>query len=236
MKKSLVCLSVLTSLLGASAVAHAEEASPLTANLTLATKYKYRGQDQSDATKTLRPALQGGFDYTKNGFYIGNWNSSIGFASGLEVDVYGGYKGAITKELGYDVGVLQYIYSGAKLANTTEIYGALTYSFVTAKLSYTASKRYFGIEEGRGTLYGDLSANYEIVKGVTLNAHVGGTRLPGDAKALSGYSNYIDYKLGATYDLGSGFSLAGAFVGANKKDNWGDVNKGRFIASITKAM
>ena len=102
--KSIVCVSVLAAL-SASAV-HAEEAaSPLTANVALTTKYKYRGQDQG-SVQAFAPAIQGGFDFSKNGFYLGNWNSSIGFGGGTEVDLYGGYKGAITKDLGYDVGML----------------------------------------------------------------------------------------------------------------------------------
>jgi uncharacterized protein (TIGR02001 family) len=241
MKKSLICLSVLASFVGA---VHAEDAPAVTSNLTLTTKYKYRGQDQSsNADKNITPALQGGFDYAKNGFYVGNWNSSIGWLGGsdLEVDVYGGYKGEITKDFAFDVGALRYQYPQGAIANTTELYGALTWSIVTAKLSYTASKRYFGFDEGRGTLYADLSANYEIVKGVTLNGHLGATRFSDDAHDAAaaagvGLANYIDYKLGATYDIGSGFSAAAAFVGGNKKDTWGDLNKGRLIVSITKAM
>ena len=240
MKKSLACLSVLASFVGA---VHAEDAPALTSNVTLTTKYKYRGQDQSNSDKTVAPALQGGFDYTKNGFYVGNWNSSVGFDNGtnLEMDLYGGYKGEITKDFGFDVGALRYQYPQGSVFNTTELYGALSWKFVTAKLSYTVSKRYFGADEARGTLYADLSANYEVVKGVTLNAHLGATRFANDAQdaaaaASNNLANYVDYKLGATYDLGSGFSAAAAYVGANKKDAWGDVNKGRLIVSITKAM
>lgn len=240
MKKSLVCLSVLASVVGA---VHAEEAPAVTSNLTLTTKYKYRGQDQSNSDKTVAPALQGGFDYSKNGFYVGNWNSSIGFVSGtdLEMDFYGGYKGQITPDFGFDVGALRYQYPQGAVFNTTELYGAVSWSIVTAKLSYTVSKRYFGIEEARGTLYADLSANYELVKGVTLNAHLGATRFSDDAHdavAAAGgtLANYVDYKVGATYDIGSGFSAAAAYAGGNKKDAWGDVNKGRLIVSVTKAM
>ena len=236
MNKSLVCLAVLASLLGAAA--HAEDAPAVTSNLTVATKYKYRGQDQSRTDKDIVPAIQGGFDYANSGFYIGNWNSSIGFVSGsdIEMDLYGGYKGQITSDLGFDVGVLRYQYPQFAAGNTTELYGALSWSFLTAKLSYTASDRYFGFEEARGTLYGDLSANYEIVKGVTLNAHVGATRFTDDTKDITGLPNFFDYKVGATYDLGSGFSAAAAYVGATKKDAWGDANKGRLIVSVTKAM
>ena len=58
-------------------------------------------------TNFFSPALQGGFDWSQNGFYLGNWNSNIGFTNaGIEMDFYGGYKGEIAKDLGYDVGIL----------------------------------------------------------------------------------------------------------------------------------
>ena len=69
----------------------------LTANVSLTTNYKFRGQDQDTSkVKAVKPALQGGFDYTfgETGFYVGNWNSSVNWLSGnsLESDIYGGYK------------------------------------------------------------------------------------------------------------------------------------------------
>lgn len=232
MKKSVLAFTALALFAGAAA---ADDG--LSANLTLATKYKYRGQDQSDPQKDVVPAIQGGFDYTMGGIYLGNWNSSIGFANGTEMDFYGGYKGEASG-IGYDVGLLTYYYpgTGSSPLNTTEIYGALSYSIVTLKYSHTVSNKYFGIVEGQGTGYLDLSANYEVSKGLTLNAHIGLTRLPGDAKNLTGLVNYTDYKLGATYDLGKGLSVSGAYVGATKKDVWGDINKGRVIVALTKAM
>ncbi len=43
-----------------------------------------------------------------------------------------------------------------------------------------------------------------------------------------------------TYDLskvaGPGVSISGAVVGANKKDFYGDINKVRFIATLTKTL
>ena len=44
------------------------------------------------------------------------------------------------------------------------------------------------------------------------------------------------YEIGVTYDLGSGFSAAGALVGATKKDFYGDINKARVILTISKTM
>jgi uncharacterized protein (TIGR02001 family) len=244
--KKIVILSALASLFAVSV--HAEDAAPAVAtNFSLTSNYKYRGQDQGNN----KPAVQGGFDYANSGFYVGNWNSSIGFTnSGIEMDFYGGYKGEITKDLGFDVGVLQYYYSQKDKVtdyNTTELYGALSYGPVSLKYSTTVSKDYFGFGEfygqqtglpapkGRNTGYLDLSGNFEIAKGLTLNAHMGFTRLSSELKDV-GYENYADYKFGATMDLGSGFSGGAAIVGATKKDFYGDVNKARAILTITKSM
>jgi uncharacterized protein (TIGR02001 family) len=99
-------LVVLAGALAAlfSAVAQADDG--LSANVSLVSKYKFRGQDQSDVTKDAVPALQGGFDYALGGFYVGNWNSAVGFGHGTEMDLYAGYKGKVSV-LDYDVGVLQ---------------------------------------------------------------------------------------------------------------------------------
>jgi len=236
MKKSILAFAALAVFAGAAS------ADGLSANVSVVSKYKYRGQDQSDALKAAVPAIQGGFDYTMGGLYIGNWNSSIGFGGGTEMDFYGGYKGEAAG-MGYDVGLLTYYYPGtdADVFNTTEIYGALSYGIATLKYSHVVSKDYFGYGDalggvkGRGTGYLDLTANYEIAKGVTLNGHVGYTSLSGDLKD-GGLKNYIDYKLGATYDFGGGLTLSGAYVGANKKDVWGDINKGRLVVALSKAM
>jgi uncharacterized protein (TIGR02001 family) len=175
------------------------------------------------------------------------------------MDFYGGYKGEIVKDVGYDVGILQYYYPQKNKTidfNVTELYGALSYDWLSFKTSWTVSKDYFGIGEsfqqsvpltsrpkGRNTLYFDLSGNYPIVDKLTLNAHVGYTRYASDLKNVKdatgkgiGVPNFTDYKLGVTYDLGSGFSAAGALVGATKKDFYGDVNKARVIFTISKTM
>lgn len=248
MTKSLLILATASML---SVAAHAEDPAPpvpLTANVSLTTNYKYRGQDQGSLpSKALKPAIQGGFDWTMNGFYIGNWNSSVGWLSGnsIEMDLYGGYKGDIIKDsLSYDVGVLRYQYPGAAIANTTELYGGLTYGPATLKYSHTVSEDYFGwgggVYKGRGTGYLDLSVNYEVIKGLTLNGHVGYTRYASELRDNVLVPNYYDYKAGVTYDLssvvGAGTSVSAAYVGANKKDFYGDINKGRFILTLTKSM
>lgn len=243
MKKSIL-LSAVMALAYASAHAENPPTSPFTANLSLTSNYKFRGQEQGNN----KPALQGGFDYAKDGFYIGNWNSSIGFTdAGIEMDLYAGYKGVVSEALGYDLGILQYYYPQKDRQvdfNTTELYGALSSGPATLKYSHTVSKDYFGfgggVARGRNTGYLDLAINYEIVPSLTFNGRVGYTRFSSDLRDSVDVPNYYDYKVGVTYDLskfvGSGVSISGAIVGASEKGFYGDVNKARFIATLTKAL
>ena len=267
-KKSIIVSSFLTlAAFGAMAQATAPAAapeptpSPFSANLNLTTKYKFRGQDQGN-TNFFSPAIQGGFDWTQNGFYLGNWDSNIGFTNaGIEMDFYGGYKGEIAKDFGYDVGILQYYYPQKNKVvdfNVTELYGALSWQWLTVKYSHTVSKDYFGIGQaqeiagstprpsGRNTGYLEAAANFPIDKW-TINTHIGYTHYSsalrnatfdaGEGTITSdGVPNFYDYKLGVTYDLGSGFSVAGAVVGASKKNFYGDINKARAIFTLSKTM
>jgi hypothetical protein len=75
----------------------------------------------------------------------------------------------------------------------------------------------------------------EVASGISLIGHVGTTRFSGGAKD-AGAVNYSDYKLGAGFDLGSGFGMEAAYVAATKKSDWGDVNKGRVVLTLSKAL
>lgn len=219
----------------------------LSANVALTTNYKFRGQDQdSSRNRAVKPALQGGFDYSfgDSGFYVGNWNSSVDWLPGnsLETDFYGGYKFKAA-DIDWDLGALTYVYSGNARGNTTEIYGAGTYGPFTAKYSHTVSKDYFGWAgardgsglKGRNTGYLQLAYSQEVAPKVTLKASVGYTHFSSDIKSL-GVPNYVDYSVGGAYDLGDGFSLSGAVTGANKKAYFGDVNKARLIVTLAKTF
>ncbi len=220
---------VLAALIAAPLVASAQ----LSTNVSLVSNYKFRGQDQ-DLSKTtaVKPALQGGFDYAfSNGLYVGNWNSNINFngAGSLEMDVYGGYKGELSG-VGYDVGVLKYAYPSQATANTTEAYLGLSYGAFSAKYSSTISDKYFGFSKAA---YVNVSYAQEISKGLTLKAAVGHTNFKDAADV-----DFSDYSVGASYDLGEGYSVTGAVVGATKKSvlAYSDINKNRFILTFTKAM
>ena len=240
--KTLAAAAAVTCVF-ASQLAHAE----LTANIALTTNYKFRGQDQdASRSRALKPALQGGFDYSfgDSGFYVGNWNSSVDWLPGnsLETDFYGGYKFKAA-DVDWDVGMLTYVYSGNANGNTTEIYGSGTYGPFTAKYSHTVSKDYFGWVgakagsglKGRNTGYLQFSYSQEVMPKVTLKASVGYTHFSSDIKDL-GVPNYVDYSVGGAYDLGDGFSAGAAVTGANKKAYFGDVNKARLILTLSKTF
>ena len=218
----------------------------LTANVSLTSNYKFRGQDQDvNRIKAVNPAIQGGFDYSfgDSGFYVGNWNSSVDWLSGnsIEADFYGGYKFK-AGEVDLDVGALTYVYPGNTSGNTTELYGAATYGPFTAKYSHTVSKDYFGwagaktsSNRGRNTGYLNLAFAQEVAPSVTLKASVGYTRFASDIKDL-GVPNYVDYSVGVGYDFGDGVSLGAAVAGATKKDFFVDGNKARLIVTLSKTL
>jgi uncharacterized protein (TIGR02001 family) len=234
MKRSLLTLSCL-ALLATPMATLAQDAPAVATNLSLTTKYKYRGQDQSDPVKAVLPAIQGGFDYTTGGLYVGNWNSSVGFLGGTEMDFYAGYRGEFSG-ISYDIGGLYYYYPGpVSDANTTEIYVSAGFGPASVKYSSVVSSKYFGITGGRGTGYLELNLKQELSKGLYLVGHLGTTQFSSEAKSNGGI-NYSDYKFGLDYDLGSGFTAGAAVVGASKKDQIGDVNKSRLVFTITKAM
>lgn len=215
LKKSLLLLAVIGSALPVAASAQ-EEASPLSFNVGVVSDYRYRGISQT----RLKPALQGGLDYAAPmGFYVGTWASTIkwikdvGGDSNVEVDVYGGWKGEVASGLTLDVGVLTYIYPSNDLAtdaDTTELYGALTFGPATLKYSHAVTNT-FGNPDSKNSYYLDLSAGFDVGGGVTLTPHVGYQKIKGPADELA---TYTDYSIGVSKDF-SGFLLSATAIGTD---------------------
>lgn len=207
MKKqlSVLSLAVLASL---SNIAMAEE-SPhtITGNLSFVSDYQFRGISQTDETM----AIQGGIDYAhKSGWYAGVWGSNIEWApANMELDLYGGYSGS-SGDLGYNVGLLQYVYPDFDDANTTEIYGGITYKGFGLKASYSLSD-YFSMADSDGTVYWDASYNYTFGNGVGLGLHYGYTSGKG------AQDDYADWKIGVTMPVGK-FSVGLAYTDTDIKN------------------
>ena len=217
MKKIFVPSLIALALGSVSGLAQAQAAAPessLSFNVGAVSDYRYRGISQS----RLKPAVQGGFDYAdKSGFYVGAWASSIkwikdvGGDASVEVDLYGGYKGALGV-VSYDLGFLRYEYPSNKLAidaNTNEVYGAVTMGPVTLKYSHAVSNL-FGFTNSKNSYYLDLSGTFDMGNGFSLVPHVGYQSVKNN-----GAFSYTDYSLTLGKDLGNGLSATAALVGTD---------------------
>ena len=230
-------LAILASTASFAQIKAPEPDYTLTYNAGVVTDYRFRGISQT----SLKPALQVGADFVhKSGLYLGAFGSNVSWIKDFnqstkgsyEVDLYGGFKGNITGDLGFDIGLITYIYPGNNSgaagtlgagnfsnANTTEIYGGLTYNVFSFKYSRSVGDFLGNLRSG-GSQYFDLSANFDLGNGFTLTPHIGRQTVPNqnfgtstDGKA----ANYIDYALTLGKDFGSGLSGTAALIGTDTK-------------------
>ncbi len=205
---------------GAATGADTEAAGPITvsANVTLASEYRFRGVDLSGGNI----AIQGGFDVAHEaGFYVGSWASSldettVGYGS-TELDVYGGWGGKLAEGLTADVGVIGYLYpdAGPGDFDYVEFYGSLTFAIgpaeATTGVAYAPKQDSLG-----GTdniyVYTDLGLAVPNTP-VTIKGHLGYTdgflTFTDNGKAL-------DWSIGAEAAIGgTPLTIGAAYVGAD---------------------
>lgn len=220
MKRSTPGVKILAAVLcGGLATAASADFS---VNAGVATSYIFRGLAQTD----YKPAFQAGADWShKSGFYVGAWASNIrwlkdfGISSGrAEIDLYGGFKNTVG-DFSYDIGVLRYEYTGTTAAgavnpDTTEIYLAGGWKFVTLKYSHAVTNT-FGNPDSKNSYYLDLTASIPVMDNVTLTLHAGRQKIKGPA---GGDATYSDGKVALGYDFGNGLSAEGGvtFTDADK--------------------
>ncbi len=225
--KSALILSTL--LVGTAALAQAKAPEPdytLSYNVGVVSDYRFRGISQT----SFDPALQAGVDFAhKSGFYLGVWGSNVdwikdyvGATDGsFEIDLYGGYKGAISKDLAFDLGAIRYQYPGNtagnvfgfRNANTTEVYGALTYGIATAKYSRSTGN-FIANANSSGSRYFEVAASFDLGSGFTLTPHIGRQTIPN--QAING--DYTDYSLTLAKDFGNGLTATVAAIDTNATD------------------
>lgn len=220
-------------------------AHTLTGNVTLVSDYRFRGISQ-----TYRgPALQGGFEYSHtNGFYLGNWNSSVASqvytgGSGIEIDVFGGYRRS-ARDFGFDVGYLYYHYpsaefqgagGGSQAFDSQDLFLGGSWRWLSLKYSRVVSD-YFGLGPAQvnggywsaksdGSLLPDRGGSRgTYYLDLTASFRVG-KKLMMSAHVGTlqvehyGELAYTDWKLGATYDL-KGWLLGAAYTDTDADAEW----------------
>jgi uncharacterized protein (TIGR02001 family) len=195
----------------ADGAASDDAASPLSANLTLASQYVSRGIRQTWG----RPAVQGGVDYSRpDGWNAGAWASTVDERfiekGSVELDLYAGYAGS-SGDLGYNAALTWYKYPGARISATgtrydyAELQGGLSWKSLYAKYYYTVSRDFFGIENARGTGYLDIGANHDIGHALTLQLHAGDGRVAG---AGNGIWDWRDLRAGLSRKFEGGWVAA----------------------------
>lgn len=192
---------------GSSAVA-AESAFSASANVAMTTDYVFRGLSQTNED----PAIQGGFDISHDsGFYLGVWASNVEFDSTAqsEFDIYLGIGGEAGSGLGWDVGVLAYLYPGSEGdddgGDTVEWYGKLSYSFggdlsPTVGFGIAYSDDFYLLGDG---LYISGSIDLSLPSDFAIGASVGDTNIDADGFDYTDWKVYISKEVG-----GFGFELA----------------------------
>lgn len=226
MRKSLASVAAVAALTAPALAAAQSSPHTLTGNVGFFSEYIFRGLKQTDG----KPALQGGFDYAhSSGLYAGTWASNVSWlndspgvtgytGSSLEWDFYGGYKGSVG-DFGYDVGLLAYVYPGRVApgfteADTLEGYGAVSWKWLTAKLSVSLGDETFGVANSDGTYYLDLTANFPVTEKLALQAHYGMQEFKGSNAGVENDTNasYKDWKLGVTYALPQSFTVGAYYT------------------------
>ena len=240
MKKLFLALMMMAGI----SVAQAQ----MTGNLGLTSDYRFRGVSQTQNA----PAVQGGIDYShSSGLYVGNWNSSVSSqmysnGSGVESDLYAGFKKDIYKGLTLDVGSYNYFYPRATNNTSTnfdtnELFAGLGYGPVTVKYSQSLSN-YFGTANSKNSQYFQADFAQPLIyisKNLSLLAHVGRTEVNNNSNL-----DYTDYNVGLGYNL-VGWELAAkyytnsgtssVFQSANTI-NGQKLYKNTFVASVTKSF
>jgi uncharacterized protein (TIGR02001 family) len=225
--KSILVLA--TALVGTSA-AFAQAAAPapestLSFNVGVVSDYRFR----SVAQTSFKPAVQAGVDFAHaSGVYVGAWGSNVSWIKdyvgatdgSTEIDLYGGYKGEIAKDLTFDIGVIAYQYPGNNAdtktvnANTTEVYGALTFGIVTAKYSQSTGN-FIANTNSKGSAYFELAAAFDLGGGFSLTPHVGRQTIPNN-----GTGDYTDFSLTLGKDFGGGLTGSLAAYSTDAKDSF----------------
>ncbi len=199
------------------------------ASVALSTDYIWRGYSQTDE----EAAISGSFDYAhSSGFYAGTWASNVDFGSdaSIEVDIYAGFGGQFSDSgIGYDVGVLRYMYPSENELDWNEVYASVSYSYLSFGIAHSGDV--YGTSE-TGTYY-SLGFDYELPYGLALAAGYGYYDYDDDVSE----DNHQDYRVGVAKDF-AGFTFDVSYYGMDDdgEDAYGDLADDRVVFTISKSM
>lgn len=279
-----------TSLVVAEEAAKAEAPAPdwtVAGSVSFVSDYIFRGQSQTWG----KPAAQLGVEVNhKSGLYAGFFASNVSDqwlpGANMENDLYAGFRGSLpgpASDIGFDVGGIYYIYPGAdwdesgfnppafpagttrsNSLNTFEIYGSLSYKFLSFKIGRTLTE-YFGWNDNnsgigagfngdlaagvkpggdtKGSYFYELNAAYEVVPTWTVSGQIG-RQVVADSRGL----DITYYKAGVTKGFDGGWSVGAFYSATNEPDAYenflslrntisdSDIAKDKLLVSVSKSF
>lgn len=191
-------------------------------NVALTTDYVWRGVSQNDEN----PAIQGGFDYANGAFYAGTWASIVDFGgANMELDLYGGFAGELEGGLGWDVGVIGYLYPDADDLDFLEIYGGVSGSLGVVDLG-----GYVYVDPDNETVYVDATAGFAATDVLGFDASVGSWVDGGDGFI----EEFTNFSLGAT--LSTEFVDFDLRLWSTDADNQGSAGDDRVVLTVSRSL
>ena len=211
--RMLLVAAVSTFLLSGPTPANAIDipGASISANVSMVSKYRWRGLDQSKR----EPAIQGGFDLAhESGLYLGTWMSNVEFNdndTSSEMDCYGGY-GFEAAGVGVDLNFTQFLYPGGL--------DSLNYDFAEFGIGLSKDLGVAAVSAGfnfTGEFYGSSGSAEYIHAGLDiplpadfgLSAHVGHQAI--EDNSTYGVDDYTDWSVGVGFPL-AGLDVSVAYV------------------------
>ncbi len=242
MKRASQWILASAVMMGDPVAALADDApvSKFIGSVSVTNDYIFRGLSQTNR----KPAFQPGIEYDDaSGWYVGAWGSNVSWLSdvstddarvsnSVEIDGYAGYRGSLSPDWAYDVGLYTYYYPGSYPASftrpyTTEAYASLAWKGIALKYSYGLTNL-FGFANSKHSDYVDLSYNVEFAPGWTFNSHIGHQEVPHNP----GYS-YDDWRIGVTRAFANGYSIALGYYDTNAKRSAYTNPEGHYVGRAT---
>lgn len=224
MNNKALAISLSAAIFFLPALAHAEDNDvQISASLTGATDYVWRGVSQSDEDPAVFAAINVGID----GFYVGAGTENVDFAGvNQEYDLRAGYAFSLGKNVKLDLGVVRYGYIDAPVdIDTLEVKAGLSGSVGKIGLGVTGYHTwdYFGTNESAN--YVEASASFPLIDKLSGSAAVG-------HQQISNLPDYNTWNAGISYEV-----LTGAKVDLRYHDTdtstFGTLADARIVGSFS---
>jgi uncharacterized protein (TIGR02001 family) len=224
------------------------------ANVNWATDYVFRGVSQTNE----HGALQGGIDwaYELSPYFaplIGSWGSNVDFQDGddaqLEIDIYGGFTGAV-EDFSYGALGVYYEYPGAKNEYDYWEFGpnlGYDFGFLALTTQYLWSPDFFLSSGDAHWLTAGMTVpmpkQVPLPKwlGIAFSGNIGQQWI--DQESKFGLRDYLTWDVGSTISV-FGLDVDLRYTDTDVSDNkcfgggstFGDLCKARFVATVGKAF